>query len=96
MGTQEPLAHEVPHEVGLLFEVTAADQETARTLASTLSHFAVHYPIPEWSGLISGIAFPFAPAELDKGPVHRFNMNHVVYPDNPCEMFPIAYEEVAS
>ncbi len=95
MGTQEPLAHEVPHEVGLLFEVTAADQETARTLASTLSHFALHYPIPEWSGLISGIAFPFAPAELDKGPVHRFNMNHVVYPDNPCEMFPIAHEEVA-
>ncbi len=95
MGPLEPRADEVPHEVGILFEVTAGDQETARTLASTLSHFAVHYPIPEWSGLISGLAFPFAPAELDKGPVYRFNMNHVVLPDNPCEMFPIECREVA-
>ena len=95
MGPLEPLAGEIPHEVGLLFEITAGDQETARTLASTLSHFAVHYPIPEWSGLISGIAFPFAPAEMDKGPVYRFNMNHIVFPDDPCEMFPVEYEEAA-
>jgi len=93
MGPLEPLAKEIPHEVGLLFEIMANDQESARALASTLSHFAVHYPIPEWSGLISGIAFPFAPAEMDKGPVYRFNINHIVYPDDPYEMFPIKYEE---
>lgn len=96
MGPLEPLRGETPHEVGLLFEITADSQETAHTLASTLSHFAIHYPIPEWSGLISGIAYPFAPAELDKGPVYRFNMNHVVYPDDPCEMFPVDYEEVSA
>jgi len=96
MGPLEPLAHELPHEVGILFEVTAQDQKTARILASTLSHFAIHYPIPEWGGLISGLAYPFAPAELDKGPVYRFNMNHVVLPDNPCEMFPIETIEVGA
>lgn len=95
MGPLEPRAHELPHEVGILFEITASDSETARTLASTLSHFAVHFPIPEWSGLISGLAYPFAPAELDKGAVYRFNLNHVVLPDSPCEMFPLELQEVA-
>jgi ribosome modulation factor len=96
MGPLEPLRGETPHEVGLLFEITAGRQETARTLASTLSHFAIHFPIPEWSGLISGIAYPFAPAEMDKGPVYRFNMNHALYPDDPCEMFPVDHEEVSA
>lgn len=96
MGPLEPLAREIAHEVGLLFEVTAPDMRTAKGIASTLSHFALHYPIPEWGGLISGLAYPFAPAELDKGPVYRFNMNHIVLPDTPCEMFPMELVEASA
>jgi hypothetical protein len=59
-----------------------------------LSHFALHFPIPEWRGLISGLAFPLTPPELDKGPVYRFNLNHVVVPENPMEMFRTEYLEV--
>jgi len=59
-----------------------------------LSHFALHNPIPEWHGLISTIAYPFAPAELHKGPAYRFNMNHVVEPEDPLEMFRFEYMEV--
>ncbi|OGL59557.1 MAG: hypothetical protein A3I72_03435 [Candidatus Tectomicrobia bacterium RIFCSPLOWO2_02_FULL_70_19] len=94
MGPLEPRAGEIPHEAGLLFEVTAPAQETANALAATLAHFALHYPIPEWSGLISSLAFPFTPAEIEKGPVFRFNLNHVVVPDGPCEMFPAETLEV--
>ncbi len=94
MGALEPERSRVPHEVGVLFEVTAEDQASANTMAATLAHFALHYPIPEWSGLISTLAFPFAPAELEKGPVYRFNLHHVVYPDTPCEMFPTEIMEV--
>ena len=54
----------------------------------------MHFPIPEWHGLISGLAYPYAPPELDKGEVYRFNMNHVVEPDDPCEMFPMELMEV--
>jgi len=31
---------------------------------------------------------------LDKGPVYRFNLNHVVVPDGPLEMFRTEYLEV--
>lgn len=94
MGKLEPLAHQVGHEVGLLFTITAQEQSVCRAIASTFSHFAVHYPIPEWHGLISGIAFPLQPSEIYRGPVYRFNLNHVVVPDNPLEMFRTEMVEV--
>ncbi len=33
------------------------------------------------------MAFPFTPPETDKGPVYRFNLNDIVLPENPLEMF---------
>jgi hypothetical protein len=94
MGKLEPLAGQVGHEVGLLFTITSAEEATTDAIAKTFAHFALHYPIPEWRGLISGIAFPMAPAYVNRGPVYRFNLNHVVTPDTPLEMFRTEYLEV--
>jgi len=94
MGKLEPRANEIGHEVGLLFTITSAHEATSGAIAKSFSHFALHFPIPEWRGLISGLAFPLAPAELDKGPVYRFNLNHIVVPDDPLEMFRTEYLEV--
>jgi hypothetical protein len=80
--------------VALLFLLTAPTQDIASSLASITRHQALHLPIPEWSGLITGIACPFSPAHLDRGPVYRFNLNHVVEVDDPLEMFKIEIEEV--
>lgn len=94
MGALEPLADGVGHEVGLLFTLTAPDAPTVEAIAKTFAHFALHYPIPEWSGLISGLAFPMVPAHVLRGEVFRFNMNHVVHPDTPLEMFRTELMEV--
>ena len=93
MGTLEPDTS-LGHEAGLLFQVTAASQELATSLAKSVGHIAVHYPVPEWTGLITSIAFPFSPPEIARGPCYRFNMNHVVEPATPLEMFRIEYETV--
>ena len=93
-GPLEPNADKVGHEVGVLFEITAKDRDTAAALAKTFSHLAVHYPIPEWRGLITGFAYPFSPAELDVGEIYKFNVNHVIYPDDPCEIIRFEYIEV--
>ncbi|MBS1218230.1 MAG: hypothetical protein H6R21_1363 [Proteobacteria bacterium] len=93
MGVLEP-DMSIGHEVGLLFQITAPTQKLATALAKSLSHIAVHYPVPEWTGLITSVAFPYSPAEIDKGASYRFNMNHVVEPDTPLEMFRIGYERV--
>jgi len=84
----------VGHEVGLLFQVTAETQELATALMKSVSHIAVHYPVPEWTGLITSIAYPYSPPEIARGPCYRFNMNHVVEPESPLEMFRIDYAQV--
>lgn len=94
MGKLEPLSHQMGHEVCILFTVTAPDEPTTEAIAKTFAHFALHYPIPEWGGLISGLAFPMAPAHLSKGEVFRFNLNHVVTPEDPLEMFRTELMEV--
>jgi hypothetical protein len=87
MGTLEPVKEIRSHELCLSFEVTAPTQDIASTIASIIRHQALHLPIPEWSGLITAVACPYN--HLERGAVYRFNVNHVVEPDEPCEMFPM-------
>lgn len=93
MGRLEPETA-IGHEVGLLFQVTAETQDLATALMKSVGHIAVHYPVPEWSGLITSIAYPYSPAEIARGASYRFNLNHVVEPASPLEMFRIEYETV--
>jgi hypothetical protein len=95
-ATMGPLESDlsVGHEVGLLFQITARSQDFANALMKSVSHIAVHYPVPEWTGLITSIAYPYSPAEITRGPSYRFNMNHVVEPASPLEMFSIDYQSV--
>ena len=87
MGSLEP-DNTLSHEICILMEVTAASQEVATAVAESLQHLAVHNPVPEWHGLITALAYPYSPAVLERGPVHRFNMNHVVEVETPSEVFP--------
>jgi hypothetical protein len=92
MGALEPVKEIRSHELCLSFEVTAPTQEIASTIAGITRHQALHLPIPEWSGLITALACPYN--HLDRGAVYRFNVNHVVEPDQPCEMFPMELFEI--
>ena len=93
MGPLEPETG-IGHEAGLLFQVTAPTQDLATALMKSVGHIAVHYPVPEWSGLITSIAYPYSPPEIARGACYRFSLNHVVEPASPLEMFRIAYETV--
>ena len=95
MGALEPLRGSVGgHEAFILWDVISESQELSRSIATSLSHMAVHNPIPKWNGLISGIAFPYSPPEIDRGPVYEFHLNHVLVPDSPTSLFSTEYEEV--
>jgi hypothetical protein len=94
MGPLEPVKDVRTHELCLLFEVTAPTQEIASSIAAITRHQAIHLPIPEWGGLITGVACPYNPSYLERGAVYRFCVNHVVEPDDPYEMFPIEYMDV--
>jgi hypothetical protein len=92
IGPLEPVKEIRSHELCLVFEVTGPTQEIASTIAGITRHQALHLPIPEWSGLITALACPYN--HLERGAVYRFNLNHVVLPDDPCEMFPMEWADI--
>ncbi len=94
LGELEPERDQLGHEVGLHLEVTAADPTAAQAVASVAWHTVLHHPIPEWNGLISNLAFPYSPPELDVGPAFEFMMNHVWQLEDPLTPFPMRMEDV--
>jgi hypothetical protein len=95
MGALEPQRCTVGgHEVFILWDVISESQQLSRSIATSVSHLAVHNPIAKWHGLISGVAFPYSPPEIDRGAVYEFHLNHVLAPDSPTSLFRTEYEEV--
>jgi Acyclic terpene utilisation family protein AtuA len=93
MGALEPTPQPA-HEVGVIVEITAPTQEIADSIGKAAAHVAAHYAVPEYSGLITALAFPYSPGELSRGPVYRFTLNHVVEPESPLDPFRIEMIDV--
>lgn len=94
MGELEPDPTIKGHEIMILWDVISESQELSHTIASSVSHLAVHNPIPKWNGLISGVAYPYSPNEINRGPVYEFHLNHVLVPDSPTSLFSTEFEEL--
>lgn len=82
------------HEVGLLMKAVAATQEAADSIVSIVRYFALHNPVPHWTGMVTNLASPQSPEVIPRGLAYRFSMNHVVEPDDPTEMFSTRIEEL--
>jgi hypothetical protein len=97
MGQLEPLRSAAGgHEIGVLIVVTAPTQEFANKIATFVAHVSSHFPVPGYQGIVSTIAYPFSPPEIARGALYEFTLNHVVEPEHPLEMFPIALTDVRS
>jgi hypothetical protein len=74
-----------PREVGLLFVATARDQALATQIAKVCNPYFFHFPVRRDIELPS-YAFPFSPAETERGQVFEFKLNHVVETTDPFEL----------
>lgn len=81
-------------EVAMLITVTAQTQEIANATARFVGHAASHLPIDGYDGLVSTLAFPFSPPEIDRGATYRFTLNHVIDPVDPIAPFRFSVEEL--
>jgi hypothetical protein len=79
-----------PREIGLLFVATAATQELATSIAKTCNPWFFHMPLEREMELPS-YAFPFSPAEIERGQAFEFKLNHVVHVDSPVELVRTEY-----
>ncbi len=94
MGEQEPLKDVVPHEVGLLGEVTAQSQELANAICSSVRITVLHMPYPGQLATAGNFAIPLNPPENPIGPVCEFSIYHLAEIDDPAGFFPIRYKEI--
>jgi hypothetical protein len=84
-GRRRPQGTPAPLEVGLLFVVTAPSQSLADQMARACNPYFFHFPLRQEAELPS-YAFPFTPAEIPRGRVYEFRLNHVVATGDPFEL----------
>ncbi len=76
----------LPSEVGILGIVTAATQARANEIGKLLNPYLLHHPLTREEEQPT-FAFPFSPAEIDRGAVYEFCLNHVMTLSEPMEAF---------
>jgi len=66
------------HEVGVMFEVVAKTQELASSLCATVRSTFLHYGYEGRKSTAGNLAFPFAPSDIEFGPVYEFSVYHLM------------------
>ena len=94
MNAREPVAMTQSHELGVLVEVIAAEQETANAVLAISRTNVLHVDFPNRMCKEGNMAFPFSPSDVPCGPVYRFSVFHVVEPGDPLKPFDIEYVSV--
>lgn len=84
-----------PREVGAVLLVTAATQATATRIVKLANPYLLHMPLPHQQHLPS-FAFMASPAEIERGPLYEFFLNHVVHVDQPGELSRMVLSEIGS
>jgi hypothetical protein len=86
LGAAEPERGRPPREVGIVFIATAADQATATQLAKFANPLLLHAPL-EGEESLPSYAFLGSPAEIERGALHEFVLQHAVDVSTPDELF---------
>lgn len=94
LGTNEPLAGNTGHEVGVLIEAIAASQETADNILALARSSFLHCSFPGRSTTAGNLAFPFSPSDVSAGPAYSFSIYHLLHGADQRELFQVEYDEL--
>ena len=82
-----------PREIGVMAIVTARSQAMATEIAKMINPYLLHHPLTA-NEATPTFAFPFSPAEIPRGPLYEFCINHVMVLDDPMDAFRLETTEV--
>ena len=94
MGDMEPDMTTPAKEIGLVIEAVAQTQEAATAVAMFSRGVMQHADYPGILTTAGNMAYPFSPFGIPVGPAYRFSVYHLMPVADPCECFPITYENV--
>ena len=75
-----------PAEVGVFGIITASDQDTASEIGKLINPWVLHFPLTPDEEMPT-FAFPYSPAQSERGPLYEFGLNHVMVLDDPMDAF---------
>lgn len=82
------------HELGLVIDVVADNQELAQAACHHISGGLLHHHYPEVINPSGNLAFPYSPSDLELGPHYEFSAYHLMKVTSPTELFPVHFEEL--
>jgi hypothetical protein len=84
-GEKVPPGMPAPREIGVLFVSTADTQQLANSIAQACNPYFFHFPnVPDKE--LPSYGFPFSPAQVPRGRIYEFKLNHVVEVEDPLEL----------
>jgi hypothetical protein len=92
LGTLEQRTSDAT-ELGVLAILTAPDQATANTLGKMMNPYLLHHPLTQEEEQPT-FAFPFSPAEIDRGAAFEFVLHHVMALVDPMDAFRLVVTDV--
>lgn len=93
-GMKPPAGTLPPPEIGMLFVATAATQQLADTIAQACNPYFFHYPSVMGKELPS-YGFAFTPADIPRGRIFEFKLNHIVQLEDPMELVRIKWIDLS-
>ena len=94
MAAREPVKNAEPHELGLLAETLADDEDTSKAVMAKARYALLHTDFPGRKCISGNLAIPFSPSDMPVGPTYEFSMWHIMEIDDPLEPFPIEMVEI--
>lgn len=80
-------------ELGILGIVTAQTPELVDEIGKMLNPYLLHHPLTQAEEQPT-FAFPFSPAEVDRGEIYEFCLNHVMTLADPMEAFALEVRQI--
>jgi len=87
------LSQSAPTEIGVLVLVSANTEDLADELAKLINPFLLHYPLTDDEELPT-FAFPYSPAQTNRGAIYEFCLNHVLELADPMDVFRLQVHEL--
>lgn len=81
------------HEIGVLGIITAKTAALAAEIGKMLNPYLLHHPLEDNEPMPT-FAFPFSPAEMQRGPLYEFCLNHLLSVDDPMQPFRLEVREI--
>ena len=94
MASREPVKDALPHEIGILAEVLADDEEVSKAVMAKARLALLHSDFEGRKCISGNLAIPFSPSDIPVGPTYEFNMWHIMEIDDPLEPFPMDLVDV--